>query len=46
MNIHWNKGNELVHYGNAGIDMFGYRSNHDEKYTGQYLLGDNFRFDR
>ena len=45
MQVHWDKGTELVHYGGAGIDMFGYRSNTDERHTGQYLLGDEFRFD-
>ena len=45
MNVHWDKGNTLVHYGGAGMDMFGYRSKSDENYTEQSLLGDEFRFD-
>jgi len=45
MKVHWDKGNDLVHYGGPGIDMFGYRSNQDERHTGQDLLGDEFRFD-
>ena len=45
MNIHWNKGNQMVHYGGEGLDMFGYRSKQDEKHTKQSMLVDAFRFD-
>ena len=36
----------MVHYGSAGIDMLGYRSKQDEKFTKQLLIGEDFRFDR
>ena len=46
MKIHWNKGNDMVHYGGEGLDMFGYRSKQDEKHTRQLLMGFAFRFDQ
>ncbi|WP_424947090.1 three-Cys-motif partner protein TcmP [Candidatus Spongiihabitans sp.] len=46
MKIHWNKGNEMVHYGKEGLDMFGYRSKQDEKHTRQLSIGFAFRFDQ
>ena len=46
MKIHWDKGNDLVHYGDAGIDMFGYRSKQDEGFTKQLSISEEFRFDR
>ena len=40
MNIHWNKGNDIRHFGSAGMDMLSYRSANDPVYTGQYDLDD------
>jgi three-Cys-motif partner protein len=44
--VHWQKNNNFIHYGGAGIDMFqvlGYSADRDESYTGQPDLG--FCFD-
>ena len=46
MKVHWDKGNHMVHYGSAGIDMLGYKSKQDEKFTKQLFIGEDFRFDR
>ena len=45
LNIHWKIGNNLQHFGSAGIDMLGYRSDNDESYTKQLFLNEEFRFD-
>jgi three-Cys-motif partner protein len=44
--IHWQKNNYFIHYGDAGLDMFsmiGYIPERDNNYTGQMELG--FCFD-
>jgi len=44
--IHWQKNNYFIHYGNPGLDMFqmiGYIPERDSSYTGQMELG--FCFD-
>lgn len=45
MNIHWDKGTMLHHFGSAGIDMLGYRSDNDESYTRQSSVHQEFLFD-
>lgn len=44
--VHWNKNNNFIHYGGAGIDMFrvlGYSADRDRDFTGQDAFG--FCFD-
>lgn len=44
--VHWEKNNNFIHYGGAGIDMFqvlGYSADRDSSFTGQARLG--FCFD-
>ena len=44
--IHWKHGNQFIHYGGAGINMFhmaGYDARHDSQVRGQYTL--DFGFD-
>ena len=41
--VHWKNHNRFIHYGGAGLDMFGYEPQADGKFTGQTALG--FEFD-
>ena len=45
VSVHWEKGNDLTHYGSAGMDMLGYLSGKDENYTKQLPI-EEFRFDQ
>ena len=45
VSVHWEKGNDLAHYGDAGMDMLGYLSGKDENYTKQRPI-EEFRFDQ
>ena len=45
MDVHWKHGNGFVHYGKPGLDMLSYKSTSDILYTGQEIIGEEFRFD-
>ena len=45
MNLHWQHGNDFRHYGESGLQMFGYNWKYDPQITSQDLLSDDFKFD-